>query len=81
MNFGSHPQWTCQGWMKLSGEVKNMVQDIQIYEGDDKSSDILCIINRTQLFVQKCVPKYLITQHDSLGPDMLHIGDFIRPGC
>ncbi len=56
MNFRSRPQWTCQGWMKLSGEGKNMAQDIQIYEGDGKSSDILCIIKRRQPHVQKYVP-------------------------
>ncbi len=81
MNFRSRPHWTCQGWMKLSGEGKNMAQDIQLYERDDKSSDILCIIKRTQLFVQKCVPKYQVPRHDRVGPNMLHIGDFITQGA
>ncbi len=81
MNFRRRPHWTCQGWMKLSGEGKNMAQDIQTYEGDDKSSDILCIIKRTQLFVQKCVLKYQVPRHDRVAPDMLHIGDFITQGA
>ncbi len=58
-----------------------MAQDIQIYEGDDKSSDILCIIKRTQLFVQKCVPKYQVPQHDRVGPGMLLIVHFMTLGA
>ncbi len=57
-----------------------MAQDIQIYEGDDKSSDILCIIKRTQLFDQKCVPKYQVPRHDRVGPDMLYIAHLMTLG-
>ncbi len=52
-----------------------------MYEGDDKSSDILCNFKRTQLFVQKCVPKYQVPQHNRVGPDMLYIAHFMNLGA